>query len=561
MALAPTVTALVRLKLTILGHSSEGLRLGRVVFWPLSVLATWAVVVLADGAAARRDVLLLTLAVWGVGWMLGPVLASGAGVLRPAYFSLLPLNRRKLGLALLAAACVGYGPVVSLLSLASTAVHAVDLAPAAVPVALLSVVPTLLFMVALSRIVYALMGSAMGSRLGVAMSSVQYGLLVAALFVGWLAVAGTSEGVVKVVREGLPGRTAARVLEASPTSWPVLAVEAAADGRPAVAAGWLLALTAAAGVLAGLCALLLTPKAPARIARRRFRPLGSDVLTGRPVLPATPLGAVTGKELRQWWRDPWRSLELQTGIWTGVFVAVICLIADKPGILPFAGLSMVMLTALGSCNLLGQDGTALWLTVVGAEKGTVRADIRGRQTALLILFGPLSVVMTAVFILVSGEHWAWPLVLSLLLSLFGSAVGVAVLLSVVAATPGVDPKYRVGPNDAGDTTYQIWIGVYATLIPALPTAAVGLTGQLTGTTWLTWAAVPLGLANGLLAFWWLGRLAHRRLETRLPETFVRLRYGKAIAAQQSAAVAAKGWLDGLERGSIKSNEERSPVGT
>lgn len=65
----------------------------------------------------------------------------------------------------------------------------------------------------------------------------------------------------------------------------------------------------------------------------------------------------------------------------------------------------------------------------------------------------------------------------------------------------------------------------------------------------------------MLAYWWLGRVAYRRLEARLPETFVRLRYGKTIAAQQSAATEARGWLDELERGSIKNNQERKPVGT
>ncbi|WNF30602.1 hypothetical protein RI138_29340 [Streptomyces sp. C11-1] len=555
-----TVEPLVRLKFTILRHSSSGVRLSRVLFWPAAVVATWGAVLLADGADVRHDVLLLVLAIWGVGWMLGPVLASGAGVLRPAFFSLLPVGRRRLGLALLAAACVGYGPAVTVLSLAAPAVHAVDLGGvAALPVALLAVPPLLVFVVALSRTVYALMGSAMGSRLGVTMSAVQYGLLIAGLFTGWLAISSTQQGVAAVVREGLPGERAARVLEVFPTSWPVLAVEAAADGRWAVAFGWLLGLAVAAAAMAGVCTLVLTPRTPVRAPRRRFRPLGSRVLTGRPVLPTTPTGAVVGKELRQWWRDPWRSLELQCGAWTGLFIGVIGLISGVPQLLPFVGLAVALMAALTACNLLGQDGTAVWLTVVGADRGTVRADIRGRQAALLLLFGPVSFVLTAAFTLISGQHQFWALALALLPAVLGSAVGVAVLLSVVAATPGVDPKYRVGPNDAGDVSYQIWFGLYGTLLPVLPTAALAVPALVGGQTVLAWAAVPLGLLNGAAVAWLLGRLAYRRLDARLPETFVRLRYGRSIASQQQPA--GNGLLDRMERGAVKGNQERKPVGT
>ncbi|MDK1472428.1 hypothetical protein QNO07_03140 [Streptomyces sp. 549] len=79
-----------------------------------------------------------------------------------------------------------------------------------------------------------------------------------------------------------------------------------------------------------------------------------------------------------------------------------------------------------------------------------------------------------------------------------------------------------------------------------------------GGTGAAWAAVPVGLLNGLLGAWLLGRLAHRRRAARLPETFVRLRYGKDIAAAQQPD--GGGWLDRLERGATRTNSERRPVG-
>jgi hypothetical protein len=39
-------------------------------------------------------------------------------------------------------------------------------------------------------------------------------------------------------------------------------------------------------------------------------------------------------------------------------------------------------------------------------------------------------------------------------------------------------------------------------------------GQLAGARWLLWAAVPFGLATGVVEAVWLGRLAARRLRTR-----------------------------------------------
>ncbi|MBB1247081.1 hypothetical protein GL263_26550, partial [Streptomyces durbertensis] len=322
----------------------------------------------------------------------------------------------------------------------------------------------------------------------------------------------------------------------------------------------------AAGAAFG-CARLLAPD-PARRPTRLARPTGrtrsaAAARGGWRLLPPSPLGAVVGRELRQWWRDPWRSLELQCAVWTVVFIGLIGVVSGVPVLLPFGGALLGLFTGLVACNLLGQDGTALWLTVVGAGPGTVRDDVRGRQIALLLMFAPAAVALTVVMTVVSGEHWTWPVVATLLPALLGAGVGMAVLLSVVAGTPGVDPKYRVGPNDAGDVSYQLWISIYGTLLAALPAvllAAALVPGLLAGTVGAAaWLAVPFGVANGGTAAWLLGRVAHRRLAARLPETFVRLRYGRAVAAEQQPA--GDGWLDRMERGAIAGNQERRPVGS
>jgi len=105
--------------------------------------------------------------------------------------------------------------------------------------------------------------------------------------------------------------------------------------------------------------VLLTPYVGNRTARRRGRPLGSRVLTHGRILPATPLGAVVGKELRTWWRDPWRNLEVQSSIWFGPFIAAYGMIAGLPQIAGLAGIAVALMVALSGANLFGQDGTAL----------------------------------------------------------------------------------------------------------------------------------------------------------------------------------------------------------
>src|SRR5690606_36945399 len=80
---------LISLKFAMLRNSSRGLRLAGWVIAAVLVASTWAAGALAANDDVRHSILTLVLALWLVGGMFGPVLMSGAGVLRPDYFSLL----------------------------------------------------------------------------------------------------------------------------------------------------------------------------------------------------------------------------------------------------------------------------------------------------------------------------------------------------------------------------------------------------------------------------------------------------------------------------------------
>lgn len=382
----------------------------------------------------------------------------------------------------------------------------------------------LAFLVTISRLFFALLGAAMHSRFGVELSGIQYGVLVAAIFTGWMASDAATGTVPALVRDGLPHGAFATVLAASPTSWPVRAVEAAAAGSPGAAAGWLVGLAGLTAAAAAVTIALLVPRPGGRrppSPRRRARPG-----FGRR-LPDSALGAVLGKELRLWRRDPWRRLELRTMMWAALISGGLALITGYQPLVPYAGLIAAFGTALAALNLYGQDGTALWQLVVGATAATVRADVRGRQLAVVLVSAPPALLITVAGVLLTGAHHLWPLLLALLAILLGAGSGLGLLLSVVAATPGVDPRERIGPNDAGDVTVQVWTALLAMPVLVLPAASLAVAAMATGSAAAQAAVVAGGAGYGFALAWWLGRLAHQRLAARLPETFTRLRYGPA----------------------------------
>jgi ABC-2 type transport system permease protein len=549
---------LIRLKFTLLRHSMTGMRLFGVVLVVGGTALTWYLAVAAASDGVRADLLCLAFAVWAAGWTLGPTVANGTGVLRSQYFALLPLDRRRVGALLLVTMFADVGPALTLLALGALVWHALALDPSALVVAVPGVLVLWVFVVTLSRLVFRALGAAMHSRLGMEIASVQWGLILAGLLFGWMAVQPAFRATLSLSENGLGEGAVGTVLAALPTSWPLLAVQAAAAGSWALAASWLGGFTLlTAGTVAVTC-VLLAPRVTARGGQRRRSRLGGR-LSRRvlALLPDSPLGAVVGKELRQWWRDPWRGLELRASLWAALFTGLLAWSSDPYSPLaPFSGVIAAFVMALATSNMYGHDGTALWLTAVGQDRDTVRADVRGRQIAILLLIVPAATVLSAVFIVGTGAHWAWPPVLTGLAAFFGVGSGLALLLSVVALSPGVDPQLRVDANDSGDNTVQVWLALAALPVLCAPSVLAAVFLSLWG---LPWLAVPVGLLNGGLAAWLLGRIAYRRLEARLPETFTRIRYGRAVALQ--TVPERGGWLDRLERSAIQGNSETRPTGS
>lgn len=545
---------MIALKLALLRASLPGMRAVGWVVGAVLVAAVWAAALAVDDPAVRRSVLLLALAGWLVGGAVGPVMTSGAGVLRPEYFALLPLPRRTVARGLLVSVLVSIASGFVLLVQLAVAGHAVRSGGGVVAIAVAAVGAVLswLLVVVLSRLVYGLLGAAMQSKLGIEIAGVQFGVMFAAMFTGWMLVSVTVQSVAALLAGGLADGPVLTVLEAMPSSWALLATERAAAGD---AGGAGLLLLALAGVVAALLAATLPLLVPreARAARRRGRPRSPGLVAGRGLLPATQTGAVVGKEVRQWRRDPWRALESSTALWTGIVIGVLLLLVDwaRPGA-AFAGVIVAFVLGLSGCNLYGQDGTAVWQNVVGQDATSVRSDVRGRQLAMLLVFAPRVLLVSVPFAALSGAAWVVPYAAAAVPAVLGAATGAAVLTSAIGVSPGVDPRRRVGPNDAnGNISLHVWVVLLVLGVAVAPTAAAIAWALPRGSAALAVGVAVLGVANGLAAAWLLGRVAIAYLHDRVPDVFSRIRYGRLFIDGPDGAGADGGVLDVVARATLR----------
>lgn len=485
MAVALTMA---RMKLAVVRHSMSGRRAG---------FAAVGVLLGAAGAAGTvalaftgAELLAAGYAVWLLGWLLGPIFTGGGDeTVRPEFFTPLGLLPRQLAAGLLTAAFVGAGPALSLLALGGLVVLGAGRGAAAAAVALPAAVLQLALFVLLSKVVVALFGLVLRSRAGAIASGVLNALVLALLSQGGVVAVAYGEA------GGLPPAVDA-VLHALPSGWGVVAVESAAQGR------WALS----AGVLAGqvlLVALLLA--AWAALLTRRVGVARTTAGGRGRMRAATASGAVLGRELRTWSRDPVRSHQLTFALAYGVFFAALPLLTGWEQMLPWSGPVFVLMAAMLSANVYGVDGTALWLLLLtpGGD------DVRGRQLAWLLFVTPAALALTVGFtVLVGGP---WPLLLAVLSALLGGCAGLVPLVSVYALVPGVDPHRRSGnplrlTEDEGSATGMMYVMMLLGLLPAVPAAVAAV---LYG-----WAGVPVGLATGLLCWWGLGALAARGLRAR-----------------------------------------------
>jgi ABC-2 type transport system permease protein len=501
----PTAQTLVRMRLAALRHSVRDKNrvswIGGGVFLGL---------ILAGGtvwAAARgdQDLVAVAITVWALGWIVGPLFAGGGDeTLKPEYFTMLPLPPRALSGGLLVAALTGFAPAVSLVALLCLVVVGGQLSVGALLIALPAAVLQLLSFVLASRLAVAVYGVLLQVRAGAVIAALVNAFILAFTAQGWALVAA-------FVSTDVQG-TMARAARIAPSGWGLAAVEAA--GR----SDWLQVVLALAGLtlLNGLMFL-----AWSALLVRRTTATRTGVRPRRPLVATDAAGAAGAKEIRTWTRDLLYGHRAVFAISYGLFFCLMPLAIGWKAMLPWAGAAAVVMGGAMFSNLYGADGTALWMTLM--TPGSARLDVRARQRAFLLVFGPPALLITLLLTRWSGTHSAWPVVLSTLPALLGGAAGLILLSSVYAAVPTTDAHKRSGnPLNSGENEGETMGLVYVMLVLVSLTAAPALLAAL---AW-SWWGIPVGLATGVLSWWYFGRLAARRLERRGPELLTLLRHGR-----------------------------------
>jgi hypothetical protein len=367
MAVALT---LVRLKLTLLRRSMTGSRgawmvAGAMAGTGLAVSTIVLAALYRASPAILGDLLGVVYALWLAGWIAGPVW-GGAPLLRAEHFALIPVPPRRLAVGLLGAAFACITTAVTLLAFTSLVVFGARLGVLPALVAVPAVVLQLALVVLLSRLAVTGFGQVARSRIG----SAVVGVLIAGLLIlsqsGWMpAVAVRTSGLLST------GVTPAfaTLVRALPSGWGLYAVAAA--GR----SDWLTAVGMLAGLAAAIALLLLAwswKLGSLRAARATIR--GTQWVRIRRAGPLSgAVGAVAVKELRTWWRDPLRVQTIAVSLPWALGTCLLPLTFGSKVLLRWAGPAMALTALTSSVNLYGQDGTALWLTLVipGAERNDV----------------------------------------------------------------------------------------------------------------------------------------------------------------------------------------------
>jgi ABC-2 type transport system permease protein len=459
-------------------------------------------------ARGDHDVLVVVLAVWMLGWVVGPMFAGGGDeTLKPEYFTMMPLSPRTLSTGLLVAALAGVAPVISLIALLSLVVVSGGVAAAlvAVPALLLQ----LLCFILASRLAVAVYGVLLQVRAGAVIAALVNAFILAFTAQGWALI-------VAFVSTDVRG-TVAKAARIAPSGWGLVAVEAAGRGD------WLKVLAALAG-LAALAVVMLLAWSALLVRRTTVTRAGRK--PRRLLAARTPEGAAAAKELRSWTRDLLYGHRAVFAVAYGLFFCMMPLAIGMKSMLPWAGPAAVVMAGSMSANLYGADGTAFWTTLM--TPGSSRADVRARQRAFLLVFGPSTLLITLLLTWWSGDTRAWPLVLSALPALLGGAAGLVVACSVYAAVPTTDAHKRSGnPLNSGENEGETMGIVYMMLVLVATTCAPALILAL----YTGWWGVPVGVLSGVLAWWYFGRVAARRLDARGPELLTLLRHGRSPAEQ------------------------------
>lgn len=460
-------------------------------------------------ASLAADASVLGFAAVTLAWTLLPLLVFGVDdTLDPAVFALLPVRAKRLMPGLLVAGLLGVpGAATALVALASVLTWTRGSGAGGWPVSTTAALVAAVLGVATCLLLARALTSAFARLLRtrrfrdaaaavVALLAASIGLAVNALMSSahgagadqWRAIAHSAAAVVGWTPFGLP--------------WSVPG--ALATGRPALAA---LRLALA---LAVVVALWLVWRRQLDISLCSPLDAGGDgtkVRAGHGLIerlyPDSPAGAVAGRCLRYWRRDPrYVSAGVTVMIMPLLLVGGHALNSQGTGLAVFAPVMVAGLLGTSLSQDTSYDGSALWLHVSSGVRG--RDDRLGRVLALYTWAVPVLVLVSIGVFGWAGEWRNAPVLLGLATSVLLAGTGVASWVSAVWQAPvppaGSNPfsssggmstagLVSVGVNLAGNTLVNlpviacaiasIWVPALRWVVPPLA-IGIGVTGLLIG---------------------------------------------------------------------------------
>ncbi len=236
-----------------------------------------------------QSILYITFALWTVGWVLGPIIAGGDGILRSEYFVLLPFTSYKLARALLVVAFIGLGPIVSLIAFIGLFIYAARVSLSATIVAIPAIILQLIFVVLLSKVVVSIIGETLKSRIGMEVGAMLFGFIIAFLNVGWYVLPTINKMTL----------SDSTLLYMFPSSWAILAVEYAIQSNWLLVLVFLIVLTILCGLLFFIWATLLMKKYR-KLRKSKEGLLLINIEKLYVFFSETKIGATITKELKSW---------------------------------------------------------------------------------------------------------------------------------------------------------------------------------------------------------------------------------------------------------------------
>lgn len=228
--------------------------------------------------------------------------------------------------------------------------------------------------------------------------------------------------------------------------------------------------------------------------------------------------AVAAKDILLTFRDPMRRSTWMVA-WVVGTASPLYLTVGTGGSL---GEAQVLLTALpaflaaGGINLnaFGLDGPAIWTQVSSAA--SLRADLRGRVLAMLVINLPCVVLAGLAFAFSGGHPGSAPLGIAAGSGVLLAVLGAGAVISVRAPVPRARTAFGVSPGLSGQNLLASVCAVVLSLLCLAPGALLliaGLKGWAPG----LYAGAPMLLACGAGACAAGLLMATRWSDSRLPE--------------------------------------------